>query len=71
MHHIKHAGVAPWTVVHLQEPNTQLQDSNIEFTELGITQAIPTKQNKKAHKSEDVGQCSNTWLTVSPADLDK
>ena len=70
MHHIIHARVTP-TVPYLQEPSVPFQDSSIETTEFGITQQIPARQNRKAHRSEAIGQYRNKWLTLSPADLHK
>ena len=47
------------------------QDSSLASTDLGMTHAIPTRQNMNANNLEAKGRCRNKWLTDSPSDLHK
>jgi hypothetical protein len=49
IHQKRQAGTTPHTSQLLQVPTVPLQDSNKAKIECGMTQVIPTKQNKRDH----------------------
>ena len=55
----------PLLVPYLWEPNIPFKDTSIETTEFGITQEIPTRE-EKYHRSDAIGQGSNNWLNTFP-----